>query len=80
MNPDAGPLKLLADRAPMNAQLGTDPAQRPALGVQVGCAINVHGGHRNQSLSLKAQEAAVDLGTDGTPRNRPNQCETSGAS
>jgi hypothetical protein len=41
---EAGPLKLLADRAPMNAQLGTDPAQRPALGIQVGCTLNVHGG------------------------------------
>jgi hypothetical protein len=40
---DAGPLELLADRAPMNAQLGTDLAQSPALGVQVGCTLNVHG-------------------------------------
>ena len=39
---DAGPLKLLADRAPRNAQLGTDLAQGPALGVQVGCTLNVH--------------------------------------
>jgi len=39
---DAGTLELLADRAPMNAQLGTDLAQRPALGVQVGCTVNVH--------------------------------------
>ena len=36
-------LELLADRAPMNAQLGTDLAQGPALGVQVGCTLNVHG-------------------------------------
>ena len=35
-------LELLADRAPMNAQLGTDLAQGPALGVQVGCTLNVH--------------------------------------
>jgi hypothetical protein len=34
---------LLADRAPMSAQLGTDLTQGPALGVQVGCAFNVHG-------------------------------------
>ena len=40
---DAGTLELLADRAPMNAQLGTDLAQGPALGVQVGCTLNVHG-------------------------------------
>ena len=27
----------------VNAQLGTDLAQGPALGVQVGCTLNVHG-------------------------------------
>jgi hypothetical protein len=32
---DAGPLEMLADRAPMNAQLGTDLAQGPTLGVQI---------------------------------------------
>jgi hypothetical protein len=26
----------------MNAQLGTDLAQGPPLGVQVGCTLNVH--------------------------------------
>ena len=26
-----------------NAQLGTDLAQGPTLGVQVGCTLNVHG-------------------------------------
>ena len=41
---DAGPPELLADRAPMNAQLGTDLTQGPALGVQVGCMLNVHRG------------------------------------
>jgi hypothetical protein len=39
---DAYLLELLADRAPMNAQLGTDLAQSPAPGVQVGCTLNVH--------------------------------------
>jgi hypothetical protein len=39
---DAYLLELLADRAPMNAQLVTDLAQRPAPGVQVGCTLNVH--------------------------------------
>ena len=39
---DAGVGELLADRAPMNAQLGTDLAQRPTLGVQLGCTVNVH--------------------------------------
>ena len=29
----------------MNAQLGTDLAQGPALGVQVGCTLNVHDNH-----------------------------------
>ena len=27
----------------MNAQLGTDLAQCPTLGIQVGCTLNVHG-------------------------------------
>ena len=40
---DAGTLELLADRAPMNAQLRTDLAQSPTLDVQVGCTLNVHG-------------------------------------
>jgi hypothetical protein len=39
---DAGALELFADRAPMNAQLGTNLAQCLALGVQVGCTLNVH--------------------------------------
>jgi hypothetical protein len=42
MHGDAGTLELLADRAPMNAQLGTDLAQGPTLAVQVGCTLNVH--------------------------------------
>ena len=33
----------MADRAPLSAQLGTDLAEGPALGVQVGCTLNVHG-------------------------------------
>lgn len=37
-----GSLELLADCAQMNAQLGTDLTQGPAVGVQVGCALNVH--------------------------------------
>jgi hypothetical protein len=32
----------LADRAPMNAQLGTDLTEGPTLDVQVGCTLNVH--------------------------------------
>ena len=48
---DPGTTELIADRGRGEAKLGSDLAQRPALGVQVGCAINVHGGHRNQSAS-----------------------------
>jgi hypothetical protein len=40
---DASPLELLADCAPMNAQLGADLAQAPTLGIQVGSPLNVHG-------------------------------------
>jgi hypothetical protein len=39
----ASALELFADRAPMNAQLGTDLAEGPTLGVQVGRTLNVHG-------------------------------------
>jgi hypothetical protein len=39
---DAGATKVLAHGGPGNAQLGTDLAQCPALGVQVGCTLNVH--------------------------------------
>ena len=35
-------MKLLADRGGREAQLGTDLAQGPALGQQVGCMLNVH--------------------------------------
>jgi hypothetical protein len=40
---DASATKLLADRSRGNAQLGTDLAQGPAQGVQVGRTVNVHG-------------------------------------
>jgi hypothetical protein len=59
---DAYLLELLADRAPMNAQLVTDLAQRPTPGVQVGCTLNVHSAtvtikrwHRGPLLSSFAQ-------------------------
>ena len=39
---DAGTAKLMAHRGRRDAQLGTDLAQGPALGVQVGCTLNVH--------------------------------------
>jgi hypothetical protein len=35
--------KLFADRAPMKSQLSSDLAQSPALDVQVGRTLNVHG-------------------------------------
>jgi hypothetical protein len=38
----AGTLELLADCAPVDAQLGTGLAECPAFGVQVGCTLNVH--------------------------------------
>jgi hypothetical protein len=41
---DAGSLKLLADRAQMNAQLGADLTECPTLGVGAGCMLNVHRG------------------------------------
>jgi hypothetical protein len=34
---------MMADRAPVNTQLGTDLAQGPALGVQVRSTLNIHG-------------------------------------
>jgi hypothetical protein len=39
---DAGTLELLADRAPMNPQLGTNLAQSGPV-IQVGGTLNVHG-------------------------------------
>jgi hypothetical protein len=39
---DAGTPKLMAHRGPGNVQLGTDLAQGPTLGLQVGCMLNVH--------------------------------------
>ena len=38
----AGRAKLFAHRGRRDAQLRTDLPQRPALGVQVGCTLNVH--------------------------------------
>ena len=39
---DASTLELLADRGPMDAQLGSDLAKGPALAVQVGRTLNIH--------------------------------------
>jgi hypothetical protein len=38
---DVGAPKFIAYRLPGNAQLRTDLAQHPTLGVQVGCTLNV---------------------------------------
>jgi hypothetical protein len=40
---DAGAAKLLANRGRRDAQLGTDLAHAPTLGVQVGRTLNIHG-------------------------------------
>jgi hypothetical protein len=45
---DAGTAKLMAHRGRRDVQLRTDLAQGPALFVQVGCTLNVHGRHRNR--------------------------------
>jgi hypothetical protein len=58
---DACLLELLADRAPGNAQLGTDLAKRPTPGVRVGCTLNVHG-------------ATVATPDSPQGRKRPDQC------
>jgi hypothetical protein len=39
---DAGSLKLLADSAQINAQLGTDLTEFPTLDIQVSCTLNIH--------------------------------------
>ena len=62
---DAGTLELLADRAPVNAQLGTDLAQGPALAVQVGCTLNVLR-HRNDA-ACRGPPRARFWTVDGRP-------------
>jgi hypothetical protein len=39
---DSGTTKVLAHRGSRDAQLPTNLAQRPSLGVQVGCTLNIH--------------------------------------
>ena len=48
---DTGTEKLMAHSGPGNAQLGTDLARGPTLGVQVGWPLNVH------SVTVTAQSA-----------------------
>ena len=40
---DAGSAKLMTHGGPGDASFGSDLAQAPTLGVQVGCTLNVHG-------------------------------------
>jgi hypothetical protein len=51
----AGALELLADCAPMNAQLGSDLTRSPTLGVHISCTLNVHG-NTVTSLSRSASD------------------------
>jgi len=53
---DAGAAKLMGDRGPGNAQLGTDLPQGPTAGVQIGCTLNVH---RDTVASLSRIGAAL---------------------
>jgi hypothetical protein len=70
---DAGRAKLMADSSPGNAQLGTDLAQGPTLAVQVGCTLNVHERHRNESqpehwrLRVRTPRYTKVLGALGSP-------------
>ena len=45
---DTGAAKLIAHGGPGNAQLGTDLAQGPALGVQLCRTLNVHSATRKE--------------------------------
>jgi hypothetical protein len=67
---DASTLELLADRTPMNAQLGTNLAQGPTLGVQVGRTLNVHCATVT-SLGRGSRQ------TTNTFAERPTECDNS---
>jgi hypothetical protein len=64
---DAGTLQLLADRAPLNAQLRTDLAQGPTLGVQVGRMLNVH---RDTVTSLSRVARLLPVRREGANQRR----------
>jgi hypothetical protein len=49
---DAGTLELLTNRAQMNAQLGTDQAQCPALGIQLPSNVRHHTSIQLTSVQL----------------------------
>jgi hypothetical protein len=65
---DAGTLELLADCAPMNAQLGSNLAEGPTLGVQVARMLNVH---RATVTSLSA--ASGSFGLQSSPGDAWNE-------
>jgi hypothetical protein len=62
---DAGTTQLIPDRARREAQLGTDLAQGPVLGVQVSCTLNVHCATVTK-LRLIGPCAGLDRGTART--------------
>jgi hypothetical protein len=69
---DAGTLELFAHCAPMNAQLGTDLAQSPTLGIQVGCTLNVH---RDTVTSINRLELAHSK-CSAYLADKPRRCHT----
>jgi hypothetical protein len=64
---DASPTRLLTHCSRGNTQLGTDLAQAPTLGVQVGCALNVH---RATVKSLSRIRFPIGMLAGGRLRNR----------
>ena len=59
---DAGTAELMAHSGPGKAQLGTDLAQGPALAIQLGCTLNVHGATvTNLSRIGFARNSLLDL-------------------
>ena len=73
---DAGTTKLLAHRGRRDAQLGTDLAQGPTLGVQVSRTLQVHGGSVT-SLYLTSVESPRSCCRSrerrNAEKNRPSQ-------
>jgi hypothetical protein len=65
---DAGTAKLMAHGGPGNAQLGTDLAQTPTSGVQVGCTSNVHGATVKQTAWREASARLTMLTWSGVWR------------
>jgi hypothetical protein len=55
----------------MNAQLGTDLPQAPALGVRVGCTLYVHGATVTSANRAYAIQTAVNGGSELRPASGP---------